>query len=379
MPGRAQRLFVVSPAGADFSDFSMKVAALVSGGVDSSVALHLVRQAGHDVRAFYLKVWLENELEYLGQCPREEDLEYVRAVCEEARVPLEVISVQRAYWDRVIEHALVEIRSGRTPNPDVLCNTNVKFGAFLDAIEPGFERVVTGHYARVGRADGDARLTLAKDAFKDQTYFLANLSAAQLARAEFPIGSLEKREVREMAGQLNLPNQSRPDSQGLCFLGKISFRDFVRHHLGERPGPIVEFETGAVLGEHSGVWFYTIGQRQGLGLSGGPWYVVKKDLENNRVLVSRDYFTEDKPRNSFRVSRLNWLRSPESSALRVKVRHGEHFYHCTIVPGSDFLDVTLDAADQGIAPGQYAVFYEEDVCLGCGVIEEELAVSRRSP
>ena len=357
----------------------MKVAALVSGGVDSSVALHMVRDAGHNVRAFYLKVWLENELEYLGQCPWEEDLDYVRAVCEEARVPLEVISVQRAYWDRVIEHALTEIRSGRTPNPDVLCNTHVKFGAFLDAIEPGFERVVTGHYARAQRIDGRTELVLAKDSFKDQTYFLANLKREQLERAEFPVGALEKREVREMARQLNLANQNRPDSQGLCFLGKISFREFVRHHLGERPGPIVEFESGAVLGEHSGVWFYTIGQRQGLGLSGGPWYVVEKDLDSNRVLVSRDYFGEDKRRNTFRVSRLNWLHRPESSELRVKVRHGEHFYNCAITAGDDSLDVTLDAADQGIAPGQYAVFYEKDICLGCGVIEQELAVSGRKP
>ncbi|MCB1307898.1 MAG: tRNA 2-thiouridine(34) synthase MnmA [Leptospiraceae bacterium] len=349
----------------------MKVAALISGGVDSSVALYLAREAGYDLTAFYLKVWLEDELEYLGQCPWEEDLEYVQAVCDQLDVPLQVVPIQQEYWQRVIEFALQEIEAGRTPNPDMLCNSRVKFGAFMDYIGNEYSRIITGHYARVRRTDDHVDLRTAPDPIKDQTYFLAHLNQTQLSRAEFPIGEYQKDQVRELAARFALPTATRPDSQGLCFLGKISFRDFVRHHLGERPGHFKEHETGVIVAQHRGYWFYTIGQRHGLGLAGGPWYVVSRDIAQNVVYISRSYYAEDKQRDSLQVSGLNWInRAPETDRLRVKLRHGPGFHDCTIeYIDADRLFVRLAQNDQGIAPGQYAVFYDKDICLGCGMIQ----------
>lgn len=371
----------------------MKVAALVSGGVDSSVSLHLLKAAGHDVTAFYLKVWLEDELEYLGQCPWEEDLEFVHQVCDSLEIPVRVIPVQQDYRERVIRYAIAEVEKGRTPNPDVLCNSRIKFGCFYDRIDAEyageFDKVATGHYANVRevRRDGDVvyELMTAPDPIKDQTYFLSHLDQRQLSRAMFPIGSYRKEEVRELAARFDLVNQDRRDSQGLCFLGKISFRDFIKHHLGERPGEIIEAESGERLGEHKGIWFHTIGQRQGLGLSGGPWYVVSKDVAQNIVYISRNYFSEEKRRDVFDVGELHWTagRAPDFSknlrGLRVKLRHGEASYGCTIEnlepdPGVESgalasnlaatanagqrLRVHIDGRDQGIAAGQFAVFYE---------------------
>jgi tRNA (5-methylaminomethyl-2-thiouridylate)-methyltransferase len=366
----------------------MKVAALVSGGVDSSVSLHLLKAAGHDVTAFYLKVWLEDELEYLGQCPWEEDLEFVHQVCDSLDIPVRVIPVQQDYRERVIRYAISEVEQGRTPNPDILCNSRIKFGCFYDRIDresPGeFDKVATGHYAQVRERAGVYELMTAPDPIKDQTYFLSHLSQEQLSRAMFPIGGYRKEEVRELAARFDLVNQDRRDSQGLCFLGKISFRDFIKHHLGERPGDIVELESGERLGEHRGIWFHTIGQRQGLGLSGGPWYVARKDVERNIVYISRNYFSEEKRRDTFEVGQLHWIggeapphaRAGDARRLRVKLRHGEASYGCTLEPppanaaadesdtagegpaGGPRLLVRIDSRDQGIAAGQFAVFYE---------------------
>ncbi len=349
----------------------MNIAVLVSGGVDSSVALRLLQEQGHTVTAFYLKIWLEDEFAHMGDCPWEEDLAYVRAVCEQAGVPLEVVSLQKEYWDHVVSYTIAQIKAGRTPNPDVFCNSLIKFGFFLQNLDPRFDKVASGHYARVEQEGDKYLLKIAPDPIKDQTYFLSYLSQEQLSRVLFPIGHLNKPQVRECAQGYDLPNKDRKDSQGICFLGKVKFSDFVRQHLGDNPGDLIEFESGIKLGRHNGFWFYTIGQRQGIGLSGGPWYVVAKDTVRNIVYISREYYAEDKLRDTFVVEQINWIAgyAPEAKRLRIKLRHGAPFHGCTtqrLENGSVL--VRLDDRDQGIAPGQFAVFYDGDICLGSGVM-----------
>ncbi|MBU1007746.1 tRNA 2-thiouridine(34) synthase MnmA [Candidatus Dependentiae bacterium] len=351
----------------------MKIAVLVSGGVDSSLALQLLRDAGHDITAFYLKIWLEDELSYLGSCPWQDDLAYAKAHCDRLGVPLKVVSLQQEYRDRVVAYTVASVRAGRTPNPDVLCNQRIKFGAFYDKIGDEFDQVATGHYAKVEEQDGLYLLKTTSDPVKDQTYFLANLNQNQLSRAIFPIGHLTKEQVRELAQQYDLPSKNRKDSQGICFLGKIKFKDFIQHHVGVKHGDIVEFETGDKIGEHEGFWYHTIGQRKGLGLSGGPWYVVAKDLEKNIVYASNKYHEPEKKRDQFEVGDCHWIAGPPDAndLLHVKLRHGSQTYGCSIVfqgDGNRSGTVTLDGRDQGIAPGQFAVFYRGGTCLGCGVI-----------
>jgi tRNA-specific 2-thiouridylase len=347
----------------------VKVALLISGGVDSSVALSLLRSEGHDVTAFYLKVWLEDELSHLGTCPWEEDLRFARDVCRRLEVPLEVRSLQRPYWDRVVRYAISELEAGRTPSPDVLCNQHIKFGTFLDEIDATFERVASGHYAR--REEGKGRVLLKRgiDPVKDQTYFLSRLSQEQLARALFPLGSLQKSEVRRLAREIELPNQDRRDSQGICFLGKIPYRDFVRHHLGEREGEIVERETGRVLGRHKGYWFHTIGQREGLGLSHGPWFVQGKDVSRNVIYVAHADRLAASSRESFEVEALHWIGDPPARReLSVRVRHGRTLHAATLDLEGSRGRVCLEDGDRGIAPGQFAVFYDGEICLGAATI-----------
>ncbi len=351
----------------------MKVAVLVSGGVDSSVALRLLKDQGHQVEAFYLKIWLEDELAYLGSCPWQEDLGYAQAVCDQINVPLHVISLQDEYWKQVVAYTITEVKAGRTPSPDILCNQRIKFGAFFDKIDASFEKVATGHYACLQQDSGQWVLKKAKDPVKDQTYFLSHLNQTQLGRLVFPIGNLLKSEVRALAHQFELPNHSRKDSQGICFLGKIKFSDFIKHHLGMRPGDFIEHETGEKIGTHEGFWYYTLGQRKGMGLSGGPWFVVSKDTAQNIVYISKNYYSPDKQRNTFVVHDLHWIAGvvPLSNELQVKVRHGELVYNCQLRAHQEgSVVVTIEGSDQGLAPGQFAVFYDKDVCLGCGVIGE---------
>lgn len=353
-------------------DKTMKIAVLVSGGVDSSVALQLLKNQGHDITAFYLKIWLEDELSFLGSCPWQEDLEYVEKVCQKLQVPLEVISLQKEYWERVVSYTIASVKQGLTPNPDMLCNQQVKFGAFFDKISQDFAKVATGHYAQVFEKDGVFTLHQAPDAIKDQTYFLAYLNQHQLSRALFPIGHLQKSEVRALAQEFDLPNKTRKDSQGICFLGKLKFDEFLKFHLGELPGDLIEVETGKKMGAHQGFWFYTLGQRQGLGLAGGPWYVVNKDSKNNIVYISRNYYAPDKERNQFDVAQFNWISGerPTTDKLFVKLRHGQHKHEaCVDFAHSDKAHIMLNEHDQGIAPGQFAVFYEGNRCLGGGIIQ----------
>lgn len=351
---------------------SMKIAVLLSGGVDSSVALRLLQEQGHELTAFYLKIWLEDELSSLGKCPWEEDLQYARGVCEQAGVPLQILSLQREYWDTIVSYSLRELREGRTPNSDMFCNRLIKFGMFVDKIDPAFDKIASGHYAKIEYAAGKYLLKKSPDPIKDQTYFLAYLTQQQLSRACFPLGDYDKKQVRRLAQKFNLPNKNRKDSQGICFLGQIRYTEFVRHHLGEKPGDFIDKETGEKIGTHKGYWFYTIGQRQGLGLSGGPWYVVRKDVERNIIYLSRNMKIRDQLNQSFSVNNFNWIsgEAPQKKQLQVKVRHGEKIYDCELefrADGSAL--VTLDKPDQGLAAGQIAVFYDGEVCLGGGIIK----------
>lgn len=350
----------------------MKIAVLLSGGVDSSVALNILKREGHDLQAFYLKIWLEDEMSYLGSCPWEEDLEYARAVCKQADVPLTVVPFQKEYHKKVVSYTIDAVKKGLTPNPDVLCNSQIKFGAFLEKYGDDFDLVATGHYAFVERDEktGLVKLKTTPDLIKDQTYFLSKLTQKQLQKAIFPIGKLQKKEVRKLAEKWNLPTAKRKDSQGICFLGKISFRDFLLHHLGKKMGDIVEQESGEILGKHDGAYLYTIGQRKGLDLSGGPWYVCAKDVKKNVVYVSHGFGGDDQRRDEFEVSDLNWIsEKPKKKNLLVKLRHGADFYNCEIeFVEDDLLKVKLNKKDQGVTPGQFAVFYADGYCLGGGVI-----------
>lgn len=359
----------------------MRVAALTSGGVDSSVALARLVQHGHDVHAFYLKVWLEDELEHLGECPWEEDLRYARAVAGQLGVPLTVIPLQRAYREGVVAYLLDELERGGTPSPDLFCNSRIKFGAFADWVDaeiPGrrFERVATGHYARrIETADG-VELHRAPDPVKDQTYFLSRISARQLERSLFPVGEMHKTEVRTLAATLRLAPQDRRDSQGICFLGGVRYRDFVTAHLGNRPGPVVDEATGIEIGVHRGHWLFTMGQRRGLGLSGGPWFVSGKDPAANRVIVRRG---GGRPLTRFRLEELHWVgRGPPSGSerLQVRVRHGPELAAARVSwDETGAGEVALEEPDEGLAPGQFAVLYRGTRCLGSG----RLAGAPRTP
>ncbi len=350
----------------------MKIAMLLSGGVDSSVAMALLQQQGHQITAFYLKIWLEDELSYLGECPWEEDLSYARAVCEKLKIPLEVISLQKEYKDRILAYTIEEIKKGRTPNPDMLCNPMIKFGAFLEAVGSGYDKIATGHYAGLIKKDGIYYLHQVPDPIKDQTYFLARLSQDQLSQALFPLDKYYKQDVRELAHSFDLPTKDRKDSQGLCFLGKITFKDFIAHHVGSKKGHLVEFETGRILADHDGFWFYTIGQRQGLGLSHGPWYVVSKDPHTNTVFISNHYYDQTKKRNSFLIEDLMCNETVLPESVLVKIRHGKQLHNATVHSlKNGYYRVILENSDQGIAAGQFAVFYKDGLVIGSSLICED--------
>ena len=349
-----------------------RVAVLVSGGVDSSVALaRLVEEGGHDLTAYYLKIWLEDELAFLGSCPWEEDLVFVREVCQRFQVPLEVVSLQRDYHESVVATVVVELAAGRTPSPDVLCNRLIKFGAFVDRVDSTFDFVASGHHARVDHSGLQSRLLKGVDPVKDQTYFLSQMNQDQVARCLFPIGEMTKAQVRAEAHRLNLPNSDRPDSQGICFLGRVPYDMFVEHHLGENPGVIRDLTSGNELGTHRGLWFHTIGQRHGLGLSGGPWYVVGKDPETNELLVAHASVLESYHRDRFTIGDPHWVADPpKKDRLDLRIRHAPQLVGCLIEPlENSGLEVLMDEAEAGIAPGQYAVLYDGEECLGGGAID----------
>ena len=375
-----------------------RVAVLLSGGVDSSVALNLLKKQGFHITAFYLKIWLQDELSHLGQCPWEDDFRICESICKQAGVELEAISLQEQYKDRVISYTVQEAERGRTPNPDIMCNSRVKFGCFLDAIESrNFDYVASGHYAQLidDERTGLKKLLRASDCIKDQSYFLCALSQHQLKKLLFPIGHLLKAQVRALAEEYNLPNKDRPDSQGLCFLGKVKFDEFLHAYLGERPGDIVDAASGEILGRHRGVWYHTVGQRKGIGKvlfpkasSRGPWYVVSKEPSSDIVYASNEYDEEifTAARTHVCVEDIHWIAGEPPSQLmdelgsfhsgrfQMKIRHGPKLVHGSLVLSDDTTGyVTLDFKDGGLAPGQFIVLYEVDglECLGGGVISEQ--------
>ena len=267
----------------------MNVAVLISGGVDSAVVVQKLKEEGHALNLFYIRIGMDNGE---GDCSAEEDIEMCSLIAKKYGLPLEVVSLHEEYWDNVMEYALRTVKAGLTPNPDMMCNKMIKFGYFEQRWGKDFDITATGHYASTDFVNGTKYLATAVDPVKDQTDFLAQISYEQLSHLMFPLGTMPKSEVRQMAIDAKLPNAFRKDSQGICFLGKINYNDFIRRHLGEKKGNIIELETGKKIGEHKGYWFHTIGQRRGLGLSGGPWFVVKKNVQDNTIYVSNGYDTE---------------------------------------------------------------------------------------
>lgn len=352
----------------------MKIAVLISGGVDSAVVLHLLHEAGHELHPFYIRIGMDNGE---GDCSAEEDIEMCTLITKQYGLPLEVVSLHQEYWDNVMAYALRTVKEGRTPNPDMMCNRMIKFGYFEQRWGREFDMTATGHYATTQQVNGITYLGTAVDPVKDQTDFLAQISYEQLCHLMFPIGNLPKEEVRRIAQEVKMPNAYRKDSQGICFLGQINYNDFIRRHLGVKKGPIIEIETGRKLGEHNGYWFHTIGQRKGLGLSGGPWYVVKKNVRDNVIYVSNGYGTEKQYGRIIHLDEMHfisgnpWPENGDPVNITFKNRHTPVFMNARFTHLHDKEWVIESEQDvQGIAPGQFAVIYDEHhkLCYGSGVI-----------
>lgn len=361
-----------------------RIAVLLSGGVDSSVVVYELARMGFHPDCFYIRIGPEDKPDAEGKqewdCSAEEDLEMATSVAGKYGCRLEVVDCHREYWDEVTRYTMEKVRAGFTPNPDVMCNRLIKFGAFHEKRGHDYDLIATGHYAQTEWIDGKKWLTTSPDPVKDQTDFLAQIYDWQLRKALFPIGHYMKDEVRQIAEREHLVNARRKDSQGICFLGKISYNDYVRQYLGEQPGDVVELETGKVIGQHRGLWFHTIGQRKGLGFGGGPWFVVKKDVDRNILYVAHGYDPLTAYRQEFRVRDFHFLTepfafptSPASRSLRVtfKIRHTPEYLTATIEDAGDgsFI-VRADAPIHGVAPGQFCVVYDEQHhrCFGSGEI-----------
>lgn len=347
----------------------------ISGGVDSSVAALLLKEQGYDVHGVFMKNWEDSfEAGYCG----EDDLRDAEEVCDTLDIPLHRVNFVVDYRERVFAHFLAEYQRGRTPNPDILCNKEIKFKAFLEhALRLGAGFVATGHYARCLSADGRPHLLRGVDASKDQSYFLHSLDAGQLARALFPVGELQKFEVRELARQADLVTHDKKDSTGICFIGERDFRAFLQRYLPTQPGPM-ETPEGEVVGEHQGLMYYTQGQRQGLGIGGGagwgdePWYVADKDLERNVLIVVQGAQHPGLFHPALRASELHWIAEPPGMPLRctAKIRYRQADQPCTVdCLGDGDYQVRFDEPQRAVTPGQSVVFYADDECLGGGIIE----------
>jgi len=350
----------------------------LSGGVDSSVAALLLQQAGHDLRAVFMKNWEEDDNE--GYCAAEEDLSDADAVAATLGIPLQAVNFAHDYWERVFETFLSELRAGRTPNPDVLCNREIKFRAFLDyALETGAEFIATGHYARIHRGHHQVQLLKALDGNKDQSYFLYMLGQAQLDKALFPLGELIKTDVRRLAEEAGLITHGKKDSTGICFIGERDFSGFVSRYIDTQPGPMTTPD-GHIVGEHTGLSFYTIGQRQGLGIggnpggSGEPWYVAAKEPSGNRLIVvqGRDHLALLSP--SLEAIEPHWVagHAPELPLdCHAKTRYRQPDQPCRVQWGArGRLLVKFKDPQWGVAVGQSVVFYQGPVCLGGAIIDQ---------
>jgi tRNA-specific 2-thiouridylase len=348
----------------------------LSGGVDSAVAALLLTRQGHDVTAVFMKNWDEDD--DADHCPAAADLADATDICERLQIELKTVSFSGEYWNRVFRYFLEEYQSGRTPNPDIMCNREIKFRAFLDyAMDLGADAIATGHYARIARDNG-VRLLRGADPEKDQTYFLHTLEQSQLRHSLFPIGDLEKTAVREIAADAGFANHAKKDSTGICFIGERRFRDFLVRYLPAQPGEIRTLDD-EVIGRHDGLMFYTIGQRQGLGIggrrdaAGTPWYVAGKDLENNVLHVVQGVDHPALFSRNLRASRLHWIAGSapaERFSVTARIRHRHRDQPCSVeLLAADDCRVSFDRPQRAVTPGQSVVFYDGETCLGGGVIE----------
>jgi tRNA-uridine 2-sulfurtransferase len=347
----------------------------LSGGVDSAVTALLLKRQGYDVIGLFMKNWEDDDDD--EYCSTRQDFIDAAAAADVIGIDFEAVNFAAEYKDRVFAEFLREYRAGRTPNPDVLCNAEIKFKAFLDyAMKLGAAKIATGHYARVRECEGKFELLKGLDATKDQSYFLHRLTQAQLSRAMFPVGELQKSAVRQLAAEAGLPNHAKKDSTGICFIGERPFREFLQRYLPREPGPMKTID-GVEIGTHQGLMYYTIGQRQGLGIggtregSGTPWFVAGKDIPNNTLLVVQGHDHPRLLRHTLTAADLAWAADapPVAGAhYAAKTRYRQADAPCRAEVDATTLTLTFDAAQWAITPGQSAVLYEGDVCLGGGII-----------
>jgi tRNA-specific 2-thiouridylase len=353
----------------------------MSGGVDSSVAALLLLEQGYDVTGLFMKNWEEDDDE--DYCAAAVDLKDARAVCDALGIKLHTINFSSEYWDRVFQHFLDEYSAGRTPNPDILCNREIKFRAFLEhALSLGAEKIATGHYVRSRQSNNKTQLLRGLDDNKDQSYFLHALDQYQLSHALFPLGDYSKPQIRELAKKNNLQTHDKKDSTGICFIGERRFSTFLEKYLPARPGEIHTVD-GICIGKHNGLMYYTLGQRKGLGIGGlkegdeEPWYVVEKDLTNNILIVAQGHNHPAMFNNTLETGQVNWIAEAEpgadimASGLTAKIRYRQHDQRCSLsMMNKQKYVVTFEQAQRAITPGQSVVFYQHEVCLGGGVIEK---------
>ena len=349
----------------------------MSGGVDSSVAALRLLEAGWDVEGLFMKNWEEDDDP--SYCAAAKDLADAQAVADRLGISLRSVNFATEYWERVFAYFLDEYRAGRTPNPDVLCNREIKFRAFLDfALELGADFIATGHYARLSHGTGGTRLLQAADRNKDQTYFLFMLGQRALQRSLFPLGGLTKRTVRHLAAAAGLPNHKKKDSTGICFIGERRFREFLATYLPADPG-VIETAEGLVIGRHQGLMYYTLGQRHGLGIGGiagateAPWFVASKDLARNALIVVQGHGHPALLSHRLQANQPHWTlaRAPgEHFACEARCRHRQPLQACRVtLLDEEHLAVAFERPQRAITPGQAVVFYQGDTCLGGGVIE----------
>ena len=349
------------------SDFENKrIAVLLSGGVDSSVVVYEFARMGLHPDCFYIKIGPEEQEEW--DCSSEEDLEMATAVSHKYGCKLEVVDCHREYWDQVTKYTMDKVKAGLTPNPDVMCNRIIKFGAFHEKRGHDYDFIATGHYAQTEIVDGKKWLTTSPDPVKDQTDFLAQIYDWQLQKAIFPIGHYVKDEVRQIAEREHLVNAKRRDSQGICFLGKINYTDYIKMYVGETPGDVIELETGKLIGRHNGHWFYTIGQRKGLGVAvGHPVYVCKKDLKNNTVILGGE---ADLMCSRLEADDFNWIyEKPQGKiSCTAKTRYNMRDVECTAYCDGDRVAVEFPTPVRAVTSGQAVVLYDGDYVIGGGTI-----------